>query len=124
MRSICVPWHGRAGTPGSPGACCRLWAVAEGRSRAAAEIGGMDRQILRDWVHRFNGGDPEGLLDRKTDGPPPKLSPAEKADLAVLVESRSRSQEGRRGALAQGRPESGERCLVKQIDPVHQLVKD
>jgi hypothetical protein len=32
--------------------------VAEGRSRAAAEIGGMDRQILRDWVHRFNGEGP------------------------------------------------------------------
>ena len=32
-----------------------LAAVAEGRSRAeAAEIGGMDRQILRGWVHRFN----------------------------------------------------------------------
>jgi transposase len=65
-----------------------LAAVAEGRSRGeAAEIGGMDRQTLRDWVHRFNGEGPEGLLDRKTDGPPPKLTPAQKAELAVLVEA-------------------------------------
>ncbi len=65
-----------------------LAAVAEGRSRAeAAEIGGMDRQTLRDWVHRFNGEGPEGLLVRKTDGPPPKLTAAQKAELSVLVEA-------------------------------------
>ena len=30
-------------------------AVLDGMSRAdAARIGGMDRQTLRDWVHRFN----------------------------------------------------------------------
>ena len=26
------------------------------------EIGGMDRQTLRDWVHRFNASGPEGLI--------------------------------------------------------------
>ena len=32
-----------------------LAAVYDGMSRAkAARIGGMDRQTLRDWVHRFN----------------------------------------------------------------------
>ncbi len=32
-----------------------LAAVYEGMSRAeAAKVGGMDRQTLRDWVHRFN----------------------------------------------------------------------
>jgi hypothetical protein len=32
-----------------------LAAVLDGMSRAdAARIGGMDRQTLRDWVHRFN----------------------------------------------------------------------
>jgi transposase len=36
-------------------------------------------------VHRFNGEGPAGLLDRKTDGPPSKLTPAQKAELAVLV---------------------------------------
>ena len=29
-------------------------------------IGGMDRQSLRDWVHRFNAEGPGGLIDRKT----------------------------------------------------------
>ncbi len=74
-----------------PRQCRRLLAlaaVAEGRGRAeAAEIGGMDRQTLRDWVHRFNGEGPEGLLDRKTDGPAPKLTPEQKAELAALVEA-------------------------------------
>jgi len=32
-------------------------AVYDGMSRTeAARIGGMDRQTLRDWVHRFNAG--------------------------------------------------------------------
>ncbi len=65
-----------------------LAAVAEGRSRAeAAEIGGMDRQTLRDWVHRFNAEGAAGLLDRKTAGPSPKLTAAQKAELAALVEA-------------------------------------
>jgi hypothetical protein len=29
----------------------------------AAKIYGMDRQTLRDWVHRFNALGPEGLID-------------------------------------------------------------
>lgn len=38
-----------------------LAAVLEGRSREeAARIGGMDRQTLRDWVHRFNEHGPDG----------------------------------------------------------------
>ena len=69
----------------------RLLAIAasyDGMSRAdAARIGGMDRQTLRDWVHRFNEHGPEGLLDRCYEGPPPKLSSAQKAELASLVEA-------------------------------------
>ena len=65
-----------------------LAAVAEGRSRGeAAAIGGMDRRTLRDWVHRFNAEGAAGLLDRKTAGPPPKLTAAQKAELAALVEA-------------------------------------
>src|SRR5271155_5620574 len=41
---------------------------------SAAKRGGMDRQTLRDWVHRFNASGPEGLLDNWTDGPKPRLS--------------------------------------------------
>jgi transposase len=34
--------------------------VLEGRSRTeAAELNGMDRQTLRDWVHRYNEGGSE-----------------------------------------------------------------
>src|SRR4051794_2711872 len=41
-----------------------LAAVLDGMNRTeAARIGGMDRQTLRDRVHRFNGHGPEGLLD-------------------------------------------------------------
>jgi transposase len=40
---------------------------------AAAKIGGMDRQTLRDWVHRLNASGPEGLIDNRTEGPKPRL---------------------------------------------------
>ncbi len=63
-------------------------AVYDGMNRAdAAAIGGMDRQSLRDWVHRFNADGPEGLHDRKPPGAVPKLTAAEKAELTALVEA-------------------------------------
>ena len=65
-----------------------LAAVVEGMNRAdAARIGGMDRQTLRDWVHRFNKTGPDGLLDGWASGPTPRLSPAQKTELAALVET-------------------------------------
>jgi transposase len=65
-----------------------LAAVLDGMSRAdAARIGGMDRQTLRDWVHRFNAAGPDGLLDNWSKGPTPRLSAVQKAELAVLVET-------------------------------------
>ena len=43
-----------------------LAAVYDGMSREdAARIGGMDRQTLRDWVHRFNRHGVDGLIDGK-----------------------------------------------------------
>ena len=54
-----------------------LAAVAEGLSRnEAARIGGMKPQTLRLWVQRFNKLGPDGLLNRKSTGRPPKLNPA------------------------------------------------
>jgi transposase len=48
-----------------------LAAFRDGMDRAAAaKIGGMDRQTLRDWVHRFDASGPDGLLDNWTEGPP------------------------------------------------------
>src|ERR1700684_1560527 len=48
-----------------------LAGVRDGMDRgAAAKIGSMDRQTLRDWVHRFDASGPDGLLDNWTEGPP------------------------------------------------------
>src|SRR3954470_21042831 len=58
--------------------------VLEGGSRAeAARAAGMDRQTLRDWVHRY---DAEGLSDRRRPGPRPRLSPEQEAELVTAVE--------------------------------------
>jgi transposase len=63
-------------------------AVLEGMSRTeAARIGGMDRQTLRDWVHRFNERGPEGLKDSWSKGHPPRLSATQLAELTELVET-------------------------------------
>ena len=64
-----------------------LAAVLNGMSRTeAAMIGGMDRQTLRDWVHRFNTAGPDGLLDNWASGPTTRLSAAQKAELTRIVE--------------------------------------
>jgi len=60
--------------------------VLEGADRkTAAETCGMDRQTLRDWVHRYNAEGLEGLSNRRSPGPSPRLSPAQKAELARMV---------------------------------------
>jgi transposase len=65
-----------------------LAAVRDGMDRgAAAKVGGMDRQTLRDWVHRFNALGPEGLIDNWTQGPKPRLSAEQLAEFAVIVEA-------------------------------------
>lgn len=62
--------------------------VLEGKSRAeAAETCGMDRQTLRDWVHRYNAEGVDGLSNRKSPGVKPRLMPAQTAELARLVET-------------------------------------
>ena len=68
----------------------RLLAIAlilEGRSRTkAAELSGMDRQTLRDWVHRYNAEGVTGLATaRRSPGRPPLLSPQQMAELKELV---------------------------------------
>jgi transposase len=65
-----------------------LAAVYDGADRAtAARIGGMDRQTLRDWVHRFNALGPDGLIDVKPPGPRRKLTEAQEDELCRLVEA-------------------------------------
>src|SRR5258707_13750733 len=65
-----------------------LAAVHDGMNRTeAARIGGMDRQTLRDWVHRFNAHGPEGLIDNWMGGPKPRLSADQLGELAQIVET-------------------------------------
>src|ERR687897_3753611 len=67
----------------------RLLALAnalDGMSReAAARAAGMDRQTLRDWVHRYNAEGIEGLRDRPRPGRPCALDEGRQAALKALV---------------------------------------
>ncbi len=65
-----------------------LAAAYDGMSRAeAAKVGGMDRQTLRDWVHRFNEAGPEGLANRAGAGRPRLLSDEQMSELSEIVET-------------------------------------
>jgi transposase len=65
-----------------------LAAVLEGGSRAeAARHAGMDRQTLRDWVHRHNAEGLAGLRDRRRPGRRPRLTPEQAAELEAIVEA-------------------------------------
>lgn len=61
--------------------------VMEGESREAAACQcGMDRQTLRDWVHRYNAEGLAGLLDRaRGGGAPAKLTAVQRATVAEWV---------------------------------------
>lgn len=62
--------------------------VLEGMDRAtAAKTCGMDRQTLRDWVHRYNRQGLVGLHDGKAKGAPVKMTAAHLAVLSALVEA-------------------------------------
>ena len=55
--------------------------------KTAAETCGMDRQTLRDWVHRYNAAGLAGLRNLKSPGPGSKLTVRQQAELAELVEA-------------------------------------
>jgi len=62
--------------------------VLDGKSRSeAAESCGMDRQILCDWVHRYNAEGLAGLHNRTGSGAKPRLSPEQECEVADLVRS-------------------------------------
>jgi len=62
-------------------------AVLDGASwEAAAKIGGIDRQTLRDWVMRFNEMGPDGLINMPSPGAPAKLEAGHEAVLIRIVE--------------------------------------
>ena len=68
--------------------------VLEGHSRAeAARSCGMDRQTLRDWVHRYNAAGLAGLVDRHAGGAERKLTFAQEAMVAAWVRQGPRIEE-------------------------------
>jgi transposase len=76
---------------GDAKAARRLLAIAlvlEGWSRQdAAAACAMERQTLRDWVHRYNEAGLDGLRNRpRRNGPPPRLSAEQQAEVAQWVE--------------------------------------
>ena len=60
--------------------------VLDGHTRTeAATLCGMDRQTLRDWVHRYNDFGLAGLSSRIPTGPKPRLTPEQEAGVAAMV---------------------------------------
>ena len=58
-------------------------AILDGGSRSdAALVGGVTRQIVRDWVLRFNADGPDGLVTRKAPGPRTILNEGHRRALA------------------------------------------
>jgi transposase len=79
----------RARQEGDGRVAARLFAIAnalEGMDRAsAARLAGMDRQTLRDWVHRYNEAGIAGLSNRPPPGRSPKLTEGQMAVLKAVV---------------------------------------
>ena len=89
--------------------------VLEGhRARTAARHAGMDRQTLRDWVHRYNAEGLAGLRDRPHPGPTPRLTPEQLAELATHRRERTGPGDGRHRALAAGRPAGRDRAPLRR----------
>ena len=62
--------------------------VLEGVDRTtAAETCGMDRQTLRDWVHRYNAEGLAGLSNRRPPRRPRRLERSQVAELAAWVQA-------------------------------------
>ena len=70
----------------------RILAIAlilDGASRSdAAKSAGMERQTLRDWVHRYNAEGIEGLKDRPNPGRKPLLNEEQLLQLDQIVETK------------------------------------
>ena len=78
----------RASDPAQARRMLAIALVLEGSDRtSAANTCGMDRQTLRDWVHRYNAEGIAGLVDRPRPGRPPRLSPAQVGELVAIVET-------------------------------------
>jgi transposase len=64
-----------------------LASIYDGGSRAdAARLGSVTVQIVRDWVVRFNGHGPDGLINGRAPGKPSLLNDQQRAALAQAIE--------------------------------------
>jgi transposase len=65
-----------------------LAAIYDGAMRTeAAKIGGVGRQIIRDWAFWFNAHGPDGLRNGKSPGQPCKLNDAQRLAIVRMIES-------------------------------------
>ena len=91
MELTAVEVRRAAGRSKDARAARRMLAIAlvlEGVDRAtAAETCGMDRQTLRDWVHRYNAEGLFGLVNRTVPQRARRLAPEQLAALAAWVEA-------------------------------------
>ena len=83
--------RGAAGKTKDARAARRMLAIAlvlDGADRTrAAQTCGMDRQTLRDWVHRYNAEGLAGLVNRRVAQRPRRLTPGQMTALAGWVEA-------------------------------------
>ena len=86
-----------------------LGLVLEGHVREeAARHAGMDRQTLRDWVHRYDAQGLAGPHDRPHLGPKPRLAAEQTTELAAVVE---------RGPEPEPEPERDGIVRWRRVDP-------
>ena len=95
-----VGWRRGLGMLGRHAGCWRSQRCLMAPRGEAAKIGGMDRQTLRDWVIRFNGQGPDGLINKASPGAAGKLTAEHRAFLARLVKGRADPGGARCGAMA------------------------
>jgi putative transposase len=62
-----------------------LAAIYDGATRTEAASRAL--QVVRDWVVKFNAQGPDGLIDRKAPGQPPRSNDVHRAALAAIIES-------------------------------------
>lgn len=68
--------------------CLAIASVLDGCTRtSAAESAGMQRQTLRDWIHRYNADGVAGLLDRLRPARAGLLSAAQRTEFDRIVEA-------------------------------------
>src|SRR4029079_10852003 len=88
MRPSSAVWQGRPKTAPRP---VGFWFLRRSmmarRAPRRRRIGGVGLQIVRDWVLRFNAHGPDGLLNGKSSGQPPRLNDVQRQAIARMIES-------------------------------------